>query len=135
MQTKIDQRVHAYAPQEELSLRQPSRLGWRLTLGVIIEGVTLVVVMVTLATHQFSIITCILAVLGILIPLLLLTWGFRLLTKDEIHSRQEMRRGKRAWPIPLYRKSSGLCLSPVNRLTSTHKGIGACVRNRSGMTL
>ncbi len=102
MQTKIDRRVHASAPQEDsvevntLSLRQPSRLGWRLTLGVIIEGVTLVVVMVTLATHQFSIMTYILAVLGILLPLLLLTWGFRLLTKDEIHSRQEMRRGEKS---------------------------------------
>ena len=53
-------------------------------------------VMVTLATLQFSIITYILPVLGILIPLMLLTWGFRLLTKDEIHARQEMRRGEKS---------------------------------------
>ena len=61
MKTEVDQTVHTYTPQEShagldaLSLRPPSRLGWRVASGIIIEVLTLVEVMVTLATNKFRI--------------------------------------------------------------------------------
>jgi hypothetical protein len=70
-----------------LPLKPPSRLGWPVTIGVIVEVVTLVAVMVTLATDQFSLIAYGLAVLGIVTPLALVTRGFLRLAQDGAHSR------------------------------------------------
>lgn len=75
-----------------LPVKPPSRLGWPVTIGVVVEVVTLVAVMVTLATNQFSLVAYgLAAVLGILIPLALVTWGFLRLTRDEARSREVMR--------------------------------------------
>ncbi len=79
-----------------LPVNPPSRLGWSVTIGVIVEVVTLVAVMVTLATNQFSFIAYGLAVLGIVTPLALLTWGFLRLAQDEARSRAVMRSKEQA---------------------------------------
>jgi len=70
-----------------LPVQPPSRLG---------RPVTLVAVMVTLATNQFSLIAYGLAVLGIVTPLALVTWGFLRLAQDEAHSRTVMRSKEQA---------------------------------------
>ena len=79
-----------------LPVQPPSRLGWPVTIGVIVEVVTLVAVMVTLATNQFSLMAYGLAVLGTVTPLALLTWGFRRLAQDEARSRAVMRSKEQA---------------------------------------
>jgi uncharacterized integral membrane protein len=79
-----------------LPVKPPSRLGWPVTIGVIIEVVTLVAVMVTSATNQFSLIAYGLAVPGIVTPLALITWGFLHLARDEARSRAVMRSKEKA---------------------------------------
>lgn len=77
----------------------PSRLGWPVAIGVFVEVVTLIAVMVTLATNQFSLIAYLLAVLGVVTPLALVTWGFLRLARDEARSRTVMRSKERARPF------------------------------------
>lgn len=79
------------AEREELPPPPPSRLGWRLTWGVILEVLTIIAVMVTCASNQFSVLSYILALIGILIPLLLAAWGFWLMNRDEARSQGIMR--------------------------------------------
>jgi hypothetical protein len=79
-----------------LPVKPPSRLGRPVTIGVSVEVVTLVAVMVTLATNQFSLIAYGLAVLGIVTPLALVTWGFLRLAQDEARSRAVMRSKEQA---------------------------------------
>ncbi len=81
-----------------LQMQPRSRMGWPVTIGVIIEVVTLATVMVTLATGQFSLIAYGLAILGIVIPLALVTWGFLRLARDEARSRAAMRSKEQAKP-------------------------------------
>ncbi len=61
-----------------------------------VEVVTLIAVMVTLATNQFSLIAYLLAVLGVVTPLALVTWGFLRLARDEARSRTGMRSKEQA---------------------------------------
>ncbi len=79
------------AELEELPAPPPARLGWRLTFGVILEVLTLIAVMVTCASNHFSVVSYILALIGILIPLLLAAWGFWLMNRDETRSLDIMR--------------------------------------------
>jgi hypothetical protein len=57
--------------------------------------------MVTLATNKFSIVAYALAVLGIVIPLILIAWGSWLFVRNEAHSREEKRRRKTFSPVTL----------------------------------
>jgi hypothetical protein len=99
MKTKITQPTYQSAPQKglygvdglPLSPSPPSRLVLPFTIGVVIEIVTLIVVMVTCASNQFGVWNFALAVLGILLPLFLVTWGFWHITQDEVQSQRWMR--------------------------------------------
>lgn len=118
MKTAVDQTVQTYAPQEDhvgldaLSLRPPSRLGWRVASAVIIEVLTLVAVMVTLATNQFSIVAYALAMFGIVMPLMLITWGIWLLARDEARSREEMSEKEKSLSASLTKEKQPSLSSP-----------------------
>jgi hypothetical protein len=99
MKTKITQPTYQSASQKglygvdglPLSPAPPSRLVLPFTVGVVIEIVTLIVVMVMCASNQFGVWNFALAVLGILLPLFLVTWGFWHITQDEVQSQQWMK--------------------------------------------
>lgn len=122
MKTEVDQTVHTYAPPyapqeslaglDALSLRPPSRLGWRVASGIIIEVLTLMAVMVTLATNKFRIGAYALTVLGIVIPLLLITWGIWLLARDEARSREDLREKEKRLPASLTKEQQPSLPSP-----------------------
>jgi hypothetical protein len=89
-----------------------SRLGWRVASGIIIEVLTLVEVMVTLATNKFRIVAYALAVLGIVIPLMLSTWGIWLFARDEARSREELREKEKRLPASLTKEQQPSLPSP-----------------------
>jgi hypothetical protein len=102
MNREVSRKIDETVPQQDrpslksLPVKPSSRLGWPVTIGVIVEVLTLVAVMVTLATNEFSLIAYGLAVLGIVTPLALVTWGFLRISKDEARSRAATRRKEKS---------------------------------------
>jgi hypothetical protein len=99
METNVAQTTYQSVLQESwqtmdrlpLPPSPPSRLGIPITIGVVVEIVTLITVMLLCASNQFGVWNFVLAILGILIPLLFVVWGFRRLTLDEAQSQKWMR--------------------------------------------
>ena len=97
MEREIIEDAHTSVPPMEsvekkmLPPPPPSRLLGLITAGAIIEVLTVVTIMLSAVSGQFSIFNYILALFGVLIPLFLAAWGFWLMTKDETRSQKIMR--------------------------------------------
>jgi hypothetical protein len=74
----------------------PSRLIRPMMLGIIIEVLTIVALLVTIASGQFSIYSYVLGMLGVLTPILLAARSFWLMSQDERRLQIMMREWERA---------------------------------------
>lgn len=105
-----------------------SFLLWPITVGVIVETVTLISVMVLCATGNFSIWQYWLAVVGICLPLLLSAYGFRRMLDTEKHS-QALRTWDEAranWDRLQYCTADDLLFDPIsNKPTSPERPLTA----------
>ncbi len=96
-------------PQEHLLEEQPpppppSRLVGPMTIGVIVEVLTLTTIMIVLASGQFSVYGFVLGILGVFTPLLLAIRNCWLMSQDEARAHQKMmleREGRRPAVPPL----------------------------------
>jgi hypothetical protein len=66
-----------------------------------VNAIMIAFTIVTLATNQISIIAYALAVLGIVIPLILIAWGGWLFVPNQARSREDMWRRKTFSPVTL----------------------------------
>lgn len=96
MKSDVARNVYTHVPpqghfiEEPLPPPPPSRLVGPMTIGVIVEGLTVATIMVVLASGQFSIFGFVLGVLGVLMPLLLAIRSFWLMSRDEARAHQKM---------------------------------------------
>jgi hypothetical protein len=96
MKTTVDSVIQSPSAQagqvgrEVLAVQPKSRLGWRLFGGILLEAISMIALLLAIVSGQFSWMVYALGVLSVLIPLGLLTWGFRLLVLDEAHAQAAM---------------------------------------------
>jgi hypothetical protein len=76
--------------RDVLIIRPKSRLGWRLFGAVLLEVLSIIALIVLLASGQFNWGVYALGMVSVVIPLGLLTWGFRLLVLDEARAQAAM---------------------------------------------